>query len=164
MGCWKVAASAAMLAGAIAGSTVLAAEAAPAAPSQPASSVQEPLLRLIGDFVRAQQDFDAKALGALTTADYLEVSPLGELDNRNKMLGFYAPEKKTAAPAAEIRAPLVRLYGDTAIVVATLAYTIQPPGQPALVREMRATFVARREADRWKLATAHYTGIRPSAK
>lgn len=152
-----------MLAGAIALPPIMA-ECAPITQSRPAPSAQELIVRLIGDFVLAQQNFDATALGALTTTDYLEVSPVGELDSREKMLGFYAPEKKTAAPAAEIREPVVRIYGNTAVAVAKLAYTIQPPGQPARVMEMRATFVAYREADRWKLASSHYTGIRPSPK
>jgi ketosteroid isomerase-like protein len=164
MGCGKAVWSTAILAVAIAGSPIPVSDAAPVAQSRPTPPAQGPVLRLIGDLVRAQQNFDAATLGALTTVDYFEVSPVGELDSRDKMLGFYAPDKKTAAPAAEIREPVVRIFGDTAIVIAKLSYTVQPPGQPARVMEMRATFVARREADRWKLASAHYTGIRPTAK
>lgn len=124
----------------------------------------QPMLRLVGDFVRAQQAFDVPALSALTTPDYLEISPVGELDTREKMLSFYAPDKKAPAPPVELRDPVVRVFGDTAIVVATLAYTMQPPGQPPRVMALRASFVAHRLADRWKLASAHYTGIRPAAK
>ena len=53
---------------------------------------------LAGKFLEAQRSFDLPAIRALTAENYVEVSPAGELDDREKMLGFYAPDKKTQAP------------------------------------------------------------------
>ncbi len=167
MGCrrvaWIVSTLIAVQAG-IPASPVDAADAAPVAltirQTRPEPSREEALVRLIGDFVQAQRAFDVSRLTELTTADYLEISPVGEVDNREKMLGFYAPEKKSAAPAIEIREPVVRVFGNAAIVVARLAYTIQPPGQAQRVMELRTTFVAHWRAGGWKLVSAQYTAIR----
>lgn len=129
---------------------------------------QQALVTLVGDFVHAQLAFDVPRLTALTTADYLEISPVGEVDGREKMLGFYAPANKTSAPSIEVLEPLVRIFGDTAIIVVRLSYTMSVPGrapdQPPRVMALRASFVARRDAGRWKLASAQYTGIRAAAK
>ncbi|WP_404338615.1 nuclear transport factor 2 family protein [Sphingomonas sp. MMS12-HWE2-04] len=139
-------------------------DAAVVAPVQQQPAEQGVLVRLVEDFVRAQAAFDAARLGALTTADYLEISPIGEVDSRDKMLGFYAPDKKTDAPAVEILEPVVRVFGDSAIVFAKLAYTIQVPGQPPRMMALRASYVAHRMAGSWKLASSHYTGIRPATR
>ena len=48
-----------------------------------------PLKQLVGQLVDAQTKYDAAALDRLFTADYIEISPLGEFDPRNKVLGFY---------------------------------------------------------------------------
>ncbi|AQR75717.1 hypothetical protein BXU08_06565 [Sphingomonas sp. LM7] len=136
----------------------------PATHARQDPAAQEALVRLVGDFVRAQQSFDVPRLTALTAPDYLEISPVGEVDSREKMLGFYAPDKKSNAPAVEIVEPVVRMFGDTAIVIARLAYTVQVPGQSPRVMALRASFVARREGGSWKLVSAQYTGIRPVAK
>ena len=44
--------------------------------------------------VVAQETFDATQLDQLLAPDYIEISPLGEVDPRAKVLGFYAPDKK----------------------------------------------------------------------
>ena len=128
-------------------------------PAQAAPSDQA-LLRLVTDFLQAQRAFDVAALTELTTPDYLEVSPIGEVDARGRMLSFYAPDKKSSAPTVEMKDPVVRMFGEVAIVVAKLAYAVPSPGQPARMMELRASFVAHRLAGRWKLASAQYTGIR----
>lgn len=121
-------------------------------------------IRTVEEFTRAQPAFDAGKLAMLTTPDYLEISPAGEVDSREKMLGFYAPDKKIAAPELTINDVTVRMFGDAAVLIARIAYKVQAPGQPVRTMELRASFVAHRISGDWKIASAHYTGIRPSAK
>ena len=45
----------------------------------------------------AQTNFQPDALDKILTADYIEISPLGEFDPREKVLGFYKPELKPPA-------------------------------------------------------------------
>jgi len=121
------------------------------------------LIRTVEAFTKAQQSFDAARLALLTTPDYLEISPLGAVDSRERMLAVYAPEKKIAAPELAMSDVTVRRFGIAAVLIARIAYSVQPPGQPARTVELRASFVAHRASGDWKIASAHYTGIRPAA-
>src|SRR5688572_30216017 len=57
----------------------------------------EALKSLVKQMTAAQANYDATALGKLLTADYIEISPVGEFDSREKVLGFYKPELKPTA-------------------------------------------------------------------
>ena len=140
--------------------------------SDPAAS-DAALIQLVEDFAKAQQAFDPDALAALTAPGYLEVSPVGEVDERGRMLGFYTPTAAAPpAPALSIDEPRVRRFGETGIVVARLTYR-RPGSEGPSAFAMRATFVARRDGDGegdgqdhgsgWRLISAHYTPIRAPA-
>ena len=113
----------------------------------------------------AQSAYDVNELKAVTTADYIEISPLGEFDPREKMLGFYAPDKKPAG--LEVRTELnevsVRDYGKFGVLIAKIDYEINMGGKKSPSRSIRATFVVRNEKGVWKITSAHFTGIRPQA-
>ena len=124
----------------------------------------EALKSLVKQMTTAQATYDAAALDKLLTADYIEISPVGEFDSREKVLGFYKPELKP--PAEKMTAMTaatdfsIRSYGEFAIVITRFNYTITSEGKPLPPRSMRATLVCRREKSVWKIASAQYTGIR----
>lgn len=118
------------------------------------------LIGLVDSFTRAQREYDQPKLAALTTPDYVEVSPIGDVDTRDEMLGFYAPDKKRASPELVISERLERRQGDTAVVLAKLSFTAPGPGGVARTVAMRASFVARRMGRTWRLTAAHYTPLR----
>ena len=96
----------------------------------------------------------------LTTDDYVEISPIGEIDPRDKMLGFYDPAKKVEGPAMTVSDTNVRMVGrDTAIAVTTISYSL-PGKDGSRAVSIRAVFVAERDGRMWKLASAQYTPIR----
>lgn len=135
---------------------------APARPSAPQADA--PLVQLVRDFVEAERQFDQARLAALVTADYAEVSPLGELDRHDAFLSFYAADKKRAVPVMTLSEPLVRRYGDAASIIARLSFEIPgPQGQPPRAVAVRVSFLAVRSGQDWKLASAHYTPERPKA-
>jgi ketosteroid isomerase-like protein len=115
---------------------------------------------LTGKFLEAQRSFDLPTLRALTAENYVEISPAGELDDRAKMLGFYAPEKKTQAPPLAIENELTRVFGDVGIETVKLTYTMTVAGETRKM-SLRATLVAHKSAGEWKMVSAQYTGIRP---
>jgi hypothetical protein len=118
------------------------------------------VLQLVEAFTRAQHDFDQARLRALTTDDYMEISPIGEVDPRDKMLGFYDPAKKVDGPAMTVSDTTVRMVGrDVSIAVTKISYSLPANDGPRAVA-MRAVFVARRDGLTWKLASAQYTPIR----
>ncbi|MBX3283024.1 MAG: nuclear transport factor 2 family protein [Acidobacteria bacterium] len=124
------------------------------------------LKALVQQMGSAQMAFDVKQLDSLLTEDYIEISPLGEFDPREKVLGFYAPEMKP--PGGKMPGSLdfseysIRVYGKTAVVIVKETFTLPPAdGKPSSSRSLRVMFVCRREKTGWKAASAQYTGIRP---
>ena len=115
--------------------------------------------------ITAQTEYDAKTLDNILTADYIEISPLGEFDPREKVLGFYNAEAKAAAVGmtAKVEATehSIRSYGKFAVVIVRANYTMTMNGNPLPPRSIRVTYVMRKEDKTWKIASAQYTGIRP---
>ncbi|MBS0479690.1 MAG: nuclear transport factor 2 family protein [Proteobacteria bacterium] len=122
---------------------------------------QGPIVEAVRTFITAQHDFDLATIERMTAEDYVEISPLGEVDPRAKMLGFYTPDKKVAAPAMQIGDSVVTMIDDRAAVVTTsVSYGVGTAGEPPRTLALRAVFVARRVAKVWKLVSAQYTPIR----
>ena len=129
------------------------------------SKEEDALKSLVKQLTDAQQNYDAAALDKIFTADYIEISPAGEFDPREKVLGFYKPELKP--PADKMTATTeatdfsIRVYEKFAVVIARFNYTITSDGKQMPPRSIRATIVCRKEKGAWKIASAQYTGIRP---
>lgn len=129
-------------------------------PKQQESAVKS----LVQEFLKAEQAYDALALSQLIDAAYVEVSPAGEVDEHDRFLGFYAPEKKAPWPDMSTSEEQVRLFGDTAVDVLKFTYHLPGPDGTTHTREVRGSFIAQKGRNGWKLLGAHYTGIRtPSA-
>jgi uncharacterized protein (TIGR02246 family) len=129
------------------------------------SKDDDALKSLVKQMTDAQSAYDAAALDKIFTADYIEISPVGEFDPRDKVLGFYKPEMKP--PAGKMSATTeatefsIRIYDKFAIVITRLNYTIVSDGKTLPPRLIRAMIVCRKEKGAWKIASAQYTGIRP---
>jgi hypothetical protein len=138
---------------------------APASPAfaKPASdSDAASLVKVIEAFGAAQGSFDQAALTRLTTTDYVEVSPIGDVDLRDRMIGFYAPDKKRPAPTIVVSDPLVRNGTGGTLVIVRLAFRAPGAAADARLMEMRGSFLLRRIGSEWKIAFAQYTPRRPS--
>jgi len=122
-----------------------------AAPAMAAPAADKDPAAVVDAFAAAQAAFDPTALAQLTAPDYVEISPLGEVDPRDKMLSFYAPDKKQPYPPVTMSERTVRVTGEVALVTSRLAF-----GERAL----RAVYVVRRDAGTWRLVSAQYTPIR----
>jgi hypothetical protein len=116
---------------------------------------------LVNTLIEAQRTFDQKQLDEILAPDYVEISPRGEVDPRDKVLSFYAPDKKIAdAPAAALDEVTTRVYGETAVTIARVTYQMKAPDGTAASRSMRCVFVTRIVDRKWKLVSAQYTPIR----
>ncbi|WP_432381329.1 nuclear transport factor 2 family protein [Duganella sp. P38] len=121
------------------------------------------LVTLVQRHAQAQSTFDQATLKAVTAEDYVEISPVGEVDSRAKMLSFYTPEQKRPAPQLQVDETVVRRSGDTALISARLSYTINQDGAPRGFA-LRAGYAARLIDQQWLLVSAQYTAIRPAKK
>jgi len=135
------------------------------AAAQTNSKDEGDLKKLVDQLTKAQADYDPATLDRLFTADYIEISPAGEFDPREKVLTFYTPEWKAKsggmAISIEEKYPSIRVYGPTAVVITEMVYTLSKDGQSRPGPKIMATIVARKEKGIWKIASAQYTGIRP---
>lgn len=128
------------------------------------SNDDEALKSLVKQMTDAQMNYQPEKLDKILTADYIEISPAGEFDPREKVLGFYKPEMKPPADKMSVTVEAdefsVRNYGDFAVVIARLNYKMTSEGKLLPPRSIRATYVLRKQKGSWKIASAQYTGIR----
>ena len=122
-----------------------------ATPITAAPDAAADLGRLADAFLAAQARLDTGALADLTAPDYVEISPIGEVDPRARMLSFYTPDKKRPVPPTTVAERTIRVLGDTGIVTQRLSFG------PAAVR---AVYIARRTTGSWKLVSLQFTPIR----
>jgi ketosteroid isomerase-like protein len=138
------------------------------AQNQPKPSKDEQALTaLVRQMTDAQSKFDPMTLERIYASDFIEISPVGEVDPREKTIGFYKPEAnpdrdkmKMAVTTDEF---LIRTYGNFAVVIARITFAQagnEPSARPPI--SVRATLVCRKEKGVWKIGSAQYTGIRPA--
>lgn len=122
------------------------------------------LIALITQAISAQANFDAEALDRIYASDYVEISPIGEVDPREKAIGFYklkppSGTMKTTSGAEEIS---VRNYGNFAVLTARIIFSQAGNEMPSrILTSFRATYVCRKENGKWKISSFQVTGIRP---
>lgn len=133
-----------------------------AAPVQAADRPGVEVERLVERFNAARAGFDSAALAATLAPDYEEISPIGDVDDRAKVLGFYRPQDRKPAPAMQSSEREVVLHGTAAIETERLSFTVQRPDGTSVTRAIRVRYVAWRMADGWKLVSAQYTPIPPA--
>lgn len=134
--------------------------AATLASGQAATDPAAPVTELVRRFTEAQVAMDVPTLKALTEDSYIEVSPAGEVDPRDKMLTFYIKDEKRTLPTMQIEDSATRIVGDTAVVIAKISYATMVEGQSRNF-SLRSSFVAQKGSSGWKLVSAHHTAIRP---
>jgi ketosteroid isomerase-like protein len=109
---------------------------------------------------------DAAALETLLASDYTEVSPLGEVDKRAQVIGFYrAAARAQTGQASDLSGVVIdelspRIYGEVAVVIVGESFKMNVAGKP-VVRPMRSTLVWHKAGGTWKLVSSHHTMIRP---
>ena len=145
---------------------ILLAVIAALATTQASTSAERAVVAVVQQLADAQRTFDQAALDRLLTADYVEVSPVGDVDERAKVIGFYSADAKAKSPEVSsivIDEPRVRVDGNHAIVIVRQTTNVGPAGASRAV-VMRVTAHLRQRGNDWRIASTHYTGIRQLAK
>lgn len=134
------------------------------------SADEAALLKAAQSVVDAQIRFDVATLAAVLAPDYLEVSPVGDVDARDEVLGFYsaqAREQMRAAGMEPVSAALsdvrAAIDGDHARVIALNTATLKLNGA-GQQRSLRAVLQFRRIDGAWKLASAVYVPYKPKPR
>lgn len=116
------------------------------------------LRTLVERFETARTRFDPAALDRTLAPDYEEISPVGDVDTRDKVLGYYAPEAKRPAPPMVGTDIVAHAQGPIGIV--TARRTISLPN--GTTRSVRVRYVARKAQGDWRLVSAQYTPMPPA--
>ena len=136
-----------------------------APPSQAAPAVKDVTAQTRRYFDAVRRN-DAAELDGIFSPDYVEVSPLGQVDKRAQVVGFYqvASRAQTGQPSelADVTVDdlVVSVYGDVAVVIAGESFKMSVAGKP-VARPVRSTLVWHRRAGVWTLVASHHTAIRP---
>lgn len=120
-------------------------------------SAEADVRRLSQDWVEAEVHGDAAALEGLTAADFTVVGPVGFVLDRQQWLARYRDGTFTTSELAYADVD-VRVYGDAAVSVGVYTQKAAFRGSPA-DGSFRATHVAVRGADGWRLAGMHLSPI-----
>lgn len=131
-----------------------------------AGTAERELQAVVQELAEAQRTFDQKTMERLLADDYMEVSPVGDVDTRAEVLGFYAPEARGKGPqpsSVVLDEPNIRVYGDHAVVIVRETINIEANGAKRAVT-MRVTAQLRKQAGAWRIASVQYTPIPPPRK
>lgn len=125
----------------------------------------EEVIAVIKKAVAAQETYDPATLEKIYASDYVEISPKGEIDPREKAIGFYKVEDVEKAKARTPRYILdefqVRHYGKFALIISRFSIgmktdTNKPPSAVGLV-----LYALRKEKGDWKIYSAQFTPFPP---
>lgn len=138
-----------------------------AAAAEPSADVERELIAASKAMFDAQMKFDLKALDSILAPDYVEISPIGDVDERAEVMGFYTPEAKAQMLAAGmepvstvLEEPRVRVYGDQAVVISKDTATLKVKGVEQQ-RPARVLFHFRKFGGKWLLQSSQFTWIKP---
>jgi ketosteroid isomerase-like protein len=133
-----------------------------AAQAQSGNTLEAQAKAVLQRYVDAERDFDPGALAAVVSEHYIEVSPLGEADEHDRFLGFYAPANKVTTPPMTLTEDHFAEFdhGEGGVYVGTMVWHI--PGADGTVKDMplRVTWVFGKEDGVLKIQSAQYTPIR----
>lgn len=128
-----------------------------------ASSPQAEIQSTIDSYLKAVREFDHQSLDRLFHKEYVEVSPLGEVDDRAKTISFYQipVEQRGPLPKAITAKELsVRLPSDDVAICIFREDVEMDRGGQTMTISFRVTSVLKREEGRWVFVSNHANGIR----
>ena len=115
---------------------------------------------LVQQQVDAQLAFDANTLQRILHDSYLEVSPVGEIDTKAKVVAFYDPAKKRSGPVATLSDLNVRVYQQTAVVTGHVVFAMTMPDGKENRFTMAGSWVIAEQEGAASIVSAHYTPVR----
>ncbi len=118
--------------------------------------------QVVDRFNAARAAFDPVGLGATLAPEYEEISPVGDVDDRAEVLGFYRADQRKAGPAIQSSERRSAIHGPFGIATERLSFTMTRPDGATITRSLRARYVAVRSGAGWKLVSAQYTPVPPA--
>jgi len=120
-----------------------------------ASSLDDTVLNLVQTWLNAESEGDSAALDKLIADDFLGTGPGGNILNKRDIVPP-AGEERPRMPKSQVKDSVVRLYGETAVVMGSAAYeTLNQPG-------FRFTLVFLNRGQGWQMIAADLVSAQPA--
>lgn len=129
------------------------------------SGKNDEVIAVVKKAAMAQESYDPVTLDKVYASDYVEISPKGEIDEREKAIGFYKVEDPAKMSSQTPRYILddikVRHYGKFAIVISKLSFGSKTDAQKPAMTLGIVTYALRKEKGEWKIYSAQFTPFPP---
>lgn len=125
----------------------------------------EEVIAIAKQAVTAQENYDPVTLEKIYASDYIEISPLGEIDERQKAIGFYKvadiEKEKARTPRYILDDFKVRHYGKFAMVISKFSIGSKKDSQRPPTAVGIALYGLRKENGAWKIYSLQLTPFPP---
>ena len=119
------------------------------------SKVEDTVLQLVQTWLNAESGGDTAALDKLIAEDFIGTGPGGNILNKSDIVPP-AGEERPRMPKSHVKDSAVRLFGNTAVVMGSVAYETQD--QPGF----RFTLVFLNRGQGWQIIAAHLVSAPPA--
>lgn len=125
----------------------------------------EEVIAVAKQAVTAHENYDPATLEKIYASDYIEISPKGEVDERDKAIGFYkvadVEKEKARTPRYILDDFKVRHYGKFAIVISKFLIGFKNDTTKAPLPVGVVVYALRKEKGQWKIYSAQFTPFPP---
>lgn len=118
---------------------------------------------MLNDYAKAVVAYDVKRLEELFAPDYVEVSPLGDVDLRDKVLSFYRiPESQRGPMPSGVSISELKIrFLDKSKAIAVFREDLEiDRAEQKIKMSFRFTSVVVKQGTKWKLISNHANAIR----
>ena len=120
-----------------------------------AANVDDTVLNLVQTWLNAESQGDSATLDRLIADDFMGTAPGGNILNKRDIVPP-AGEERPRMAASHVKDSVVRLYGETAVVMGSVEYkALNQPG-------FRFTLVFLNRGQGWQMIAAHMVTAQPA--
>jgi hypothetical protein len=113
------------------------------------TTAQDQVVQVTRSWLESSSKGDRSALNGIMDPRFIATTPAGDVLTKERLVPDDDARPVQKLPPMELDSPLVRLYGDTAI----LASRLKPVG--AGTQMLNGTFVFTKQNNAWKLVAVH---------
>jgi hypothetical protein len=112
-------------------------------------SAQDELLQTTRNWLKGMSTGDRAGLNAIMDPRFIATTPAGDVITKERLVPDDPTQAVQQLPALELDSPIVRLYGDSAVLMGRLKAAAD------VKQVLNATFVFSRRDNTWKLVAVH---------
>lgn len=112
-------------------------------------SAQDDVVRLTRNWLKGVSTGDRAGLNAIMDPRFIATTPVGDVLTKERLVPDDASQAVQQLPALELDSPLVRVYGDSAVLMGRLKSVADAK------QVMNGTFVYAKRDNAWKLVAMH---------